>query len=392
MKLPSDPLLRLLSPSLVCGLLCLPVALRKASAAAEAPMLVYIGTYSGAKSKGIYVSRFDGATGRLSPPELAAETKNPSFLAVHPDRPFLYAVGETSDFAGKKTGAVSAFRIEAKSGQLTLLNQQTSGGTGPCHLAVDKTGRCVLVAIYGSGSVAALPLEPDGRLAEPGMLVQHEGSSVNKQRQEGPHAHFITNDPGNRFALACDLGLDKVLVYRLNPFQKPFLTPNDPPSASIRPGSGPRHLAFHPTGRWVYVINEMGSTITALAYDAMRGTLQELQTVSTLPEGFTGENYCAEVQVHPSGKFVYGSNRRHDSIVVFGIDPKTRKLTLVEHQPTKGKTPRHFAIAPTGNWLLVENQDSDNIAVFRVDRRTGRLTPTGQEVEVGAPVCMAFVR
>jgi 6-phosphogluconolactonase len=358
--------------------------------AAGTPLLVYIGTYTGAKSKGIYVSRLDAATGKLSPPELAAETKSPSFLAVHPNRRFLYVAGEMSDFAGKKAGAVSAFSIDAKTGKLTLLNQQPSGGTGPCHLAVDQTGKCVLVANYTSGSIAALPIQSDGLLAEPTATIQHHGSSMNPQRQEGPHAHYITTDPANHFALACDLGLDQVLVYRLDS-SKGSLAPNDPPAASVKPGSGPRHLAFHPTGRWLYVINEMGSSLTVFAYDSKRGALRELQTLSTLPEKFDGQNTCAEVQAHPSGKFVYGSNRGHHSIAVFAVDQKTGKLTLVEHQPTQGKTPRHFGLDPAGKWLLAENQDSDSIIVFRVDSKTGRLTPTGQTLEVGAPVCAVFV-
>ena len=357
---------------------------------AKGTMLVYIGTYTGAKSKGIYVSRFDSATGRLTAPELAVATPSPSFLALHPNGRFLYAVSETSNLAGKRVGAVSAFSVDAKTGQLTLLNRQSSGGAGPCHLAVDRKGKCLLVANYGSGSIAALPIQADGALAEPGTIIQHQGSSVNPERQAGPHAHFITPDPGNRFALTCDLGLDQVLVYRLDP-AKAALVANDPPFASVKPGSGPRHLAFHPSGRFAFLINEMSSTLTVFAYDAKRGALKELQTVSTLPEDFTGSRSGAEVQVHPSGKFVYASNRGHDSIAVFSFDPKTGKLTPVEHQPTQGKTPRHFALDPTGQWLLAENQDSDTIVIFRVDAKTGRLSPTGQTVSVGAPVCAVFL-
>jgi 6-phosphogluconolactonase len=353
-------------------------------------LLVYIGTYTGAKSKGIYLSRFDPATGRLTSPELAAETPSPSFLAIHPGKRFLYAVGEATNLGGKPVGAVSTFNLDAKTGQLTLLNQESSGGAGPCHLAVDPTGKCLLVANYGSGSIAALPIRADGSLAVPSAVIQHQGSSVNPQRQAGPHAHFIIPDPGNRFALTCDLGLDQVLVYRLDP-GKGSLVANVPPFAAVKPGSGPRHLVFHPSGRFVFLINEMGSTVTAFAYDAKRGALKELQTISTLPEGFAGNSTCAEVQVHPFGKFVYGSNRGHDSIAVFGFDAARGKLTCLEHQPTQGKTPRHFALDPAGHWLLAENQDSDNIVVFRVDAKTGRLSPAGQTVSVGAPVCAVFV-
>lgn len=379
----------ILWPVLAGGLVYHPAMSAKA-ASNNRPMRVYIGTYTGPKSQGIYVSQFDPATGKLSPPELAAKTASPSFLAVHPNGRCLYAVGETSSLGGKRLGAVNAFSLDEKTGQLNLLNQQSSGGAGPSHLAVDKTGKCVLVANYGSGSVAALPIQADGRLAEPSATIQHQGSSVNPQRQAGPHAHFIVADPANRFALACDLGLDKVLVYRLDP-AKGALVPNDPPFAPIKPGSGPRHLAFHPDGRFVYVINEIGATLAAFAYDAERGSLTELQTVSTLPPEFTGDKSGAEVQVHPSGNFVYGSNRGHDSIAVFAIDPSSGKLSWVEYQSSQGKSPRHFGIDPTGQWLLAENQDSDNIVVFRINPKTGRLSPTGQVVQVGSPVCAVFV-
>ena len=357
---------------------------------ANGSMLVYFGTYTGAKSKGIYVSRFDPTTGQLTAAELAAATVSPSFLAVHPSWRFLYAAGETGTLEGKRGGAVSAFSLDAKTGRLTLLNRQSSGGEGPCHLAVDQSGKCLLVANYGNGAIAALPIQADGALAEPGTVIQHQGSSVNPARQSGPHAHFITADPTDRFVLACDLGLDEVLVYRLDP-AKATLVANDPPFASVKPGSGLRHLAFHPSGRFVFLISEMSSTLTVFAYDAKRGALKEVQTISTLPETFTGERSGAEVQVHPSGKFVYGSNRGHDSIAVFGFDPKRGHLTCLQHQATQGKMPRHFAIDPTAQWLLAENQESDSVVVFRVDATTGRLSPTGQRISVGAPVCAVFV-
>jgi 6-phosphogluconolactonase len=352
--------------------------------------LVYFGTYTGAKSKGIYVSRFDTDTGRLTEPELAAETRNPSFLTVHPNGRFLYAVGELNDFQGKRAGAASAFALDAKTGRLTLLNQQPSGGQGPCHLALDSKGRCVLVANYGSGTVASLPLGKDGSLGEPLSTIQHTGSSVNPQRQAGPHAHHIVADAGDRFVLACDLGLDKVLVYQLDA-KHSRLVPHDPPFASVAPGAGPRHLAFAPNGKFAYVINELNSTLTAFAYEARRGAMTELQTVSTLPENFSGNNSCAEIEVHPSGKFVYGSNRGHDSLAVFAVDRKSGRLTLVEHQPTQGRTPRHFAIDPTGRWLLAENQGSDSVVVFAIDAKTGTLRATGQSLAVGSPVCGVFV-
>jgi len=350
---------------------------------------VYIGTYTGPTSKGIYLSYFDSATGKLSPPEVAAETTNPSFLALHPGGQWLYAVGEVSSYQGKAEGVVSSFRIDQSNGQLTLLNQQPSGGGGPCHLALDKTGKCLLVANYGSGSVAALPVESDGRLGSPGLSVQHHGSSLNPQRQAGPHAHFITPDPNNTFVLACDLGLDKVLVYRLSPMQA-SLTPDDPPSGSLKPGSGPRHLAFNPNGRFLYVINELSSSLTTCSYDPGKGILKELETRSTLPPEFKGENSCAEVQMHPSGSFVYGSNRGHNSIAVFRINPRDGRIQRIEDVACGGKTPRHFALDPSGRWLLVENQDSNNVLVFAVDLSSGRLMPTAEKIEVGAPVCLVF--
>ena len=382
------PRLRLILPVLACGLVYHPAMFAEALPA-DGTTLVYFGTYTGAKSKGIYVSRFDSATGRLTDPELAVATASPSFLALHPTGRFLYAAGETSILSGKRAGAVAAFSLNAQTGRLTLLNRQPSGGEGPCHVAVDQSGKCLLVANYGNGSIAALPIQADGALGEPGAIIQHHGSSVNPARQAGPHAHFIIPDPANRFALTCDLGLDQVLVYRLDP-AKSALVPNDPPFAPVKPGSGPRHLAFHPSGRFVFLISEMGSTLTAFNYDAKHGALKELQTVSTLPEAFAGKSFCAEVQVHPSGKFVYGSNRGDDSLAVFSFDASKGKLAYVEHQPTQGKIPRHFAFDPTGKWLLVENQDSGNVVVFRVDAKTGRLSATGQTVSVGSPVCAIF--
>jgi len=384
--------MRPMAIAFVCGLThCFSVVANAITS--ENALLVYIGTYTGAQSKGIYLSRFDPATGQLTSPELAAETKNPTFLALHPSERFLYAAEEISKFGGTNTGAVGAFKLEPGTGKLTLLSEQPSGGTGPCHLSVDSTGKCVLVANYGSGSVAALPIEADGRLAAPNVAIEHHGSSVNPQRQDGPHAHFITPDPEDRFALECDLGLDRVLIYRLNPSDAaaPILQANDPPSFSVKPGSGPRHLAFHPNGRFVYVISELGWVVTAFAYDGQRGQLKELQTVSTLPPGFSGDNLAAEVQVHPSGKFLYASNRGHDSIVVFAVDEKSGRLSYVEHQSSQGKTPRHFALDPSGHWLVAENQDSGNIVVFRVDTSTGRLTSTGRNVELASPVCLVFV-
>ncbi len=367
-----------------------PAAEKKSAAPKE--YLVYVGTYTGAKSKGIYVSRLDVATGKLSAPELAAETKSPSFLAIHPTAKYLYAVGEISDFGGKPAGGVSAFAIDPATGKLALLNQQTSGGPGPCFVSVDRQGKCVLVANYGGGSVESIPLQADGKLGEVGTFIQHSGSSVNASRQKEPHAHSINVAPDNRFAFAADLGLDKVLIYKLDA-DKGTITANDPAFAAVAPGSGPRHFAFHPSGKFAYVISEILCTMTAFSYDAARGELKEVQTISTLPPGESVKaGYStAEVVAHPSGKFVYGSNRGHNTIVGFAVDTKTGKLTHIENTPTQGKTPRNFAIDPTGAWLLAENQDSDTIVVFHIDAKTGKLTATGQSIEVGSPVCARFV-
>lgn len=361
-------------------------------AASEGTELVYVGTYTGPMSRGIYAYRLDLASGRCAPLGVAAEVKSPSFLAVHPSRKFLYSVNEISDLDGKPTGGVSAFAIDPASGKLTLLNQQSSQGAGPCHLVVDKTGQSVLVANYGGGTVAALPIDADGKLRPAASAIQHKGSSVNPARQEAPHAHSINLDPGNRFAVAADLGLDKVLVYRFEPAASK-LVPNDPPAATLKPGSGPRHFAFHPSAKFGYVINEILCTLTAFAYDDQHGRLTELETISTLPEGekLKPEYSTAEVQVHPSGKFVYGSNRGHDSITVFAVDEARGTLRWVENKSTQGKTPRGFGIDPSGRYLLAANQDSHTIKVFRIDQSTGRLTATGETLEVGSPVCVKFV-
>lgn len=353
------------------------------------PIRVYFGTYTGGDGKGIYVAELDRATGKLSPPQLAGEAVNPSFLAIHPTKKFLYAVGEVSDFEGKKTGGVSAFAIDPKSGALKLINQASSGGAGPCHLTVDATGKDVLVANYGGGSVACLPINDDGSLRPASSFIQHEGSSVDKQRQQGPHAHSINIDAANRYAIAADLGLDKLLVYRFDPAQGK-LTPNDPPSVALPAGGGPRHFAFHPDRQHAYACNEMLSTVSALSYDPKLGILKELQTISTLPAGGHPGNSTAEVRVHPSGKFVYVSNRGHDSIAMFAVDAATGKLTPLGHESTRGKVPRNFNIDPSGKYLLAANQDSANIVVFEIDAEQGTLKPTGSEINVSRPVCVRF--
>lgn len=362
------------------------------AAAASTDFHVYFGTYTKAASKGIYRARFDATTGKLSPAELAAEAKDPAFLALHPSGKFLYAIDESVDAKRSPGAGLTAYSINAATGNLTLLNRQSHGSSGACHLSVDATGRTLLVAHYGGGSVSSVSVSPDGRLGELGSLIQHTGSSINAARQKGPHAHAIVLSPDNRFALVPDLGLDRVLVYQIDPATAK-LTPHTPPSAALAPGSGPRHLAFHPNGRVAYVINEMLCTMTAFRYDATRGTLTEFQTLSTLPPGeaVAKGTSTAELQLHPSGKFLYGSNRGHNTIVVYAIDTATGQLTYVENASTLGKTPRHFALDPTGRWLLAENQDSSTVAILRVDEKTGRLTPAGAPVEVPLPVSAVFV-
>jgi len=352
--------------------------------------LVYIGTYTRGKSEGIYVYRMDRATGALRYSSKATGIQNPSFLALHPQGRYLYAVNELKEFGGKSSGAVSAFSIDSRTGALTFLNQQPSLGTDPCHLSVDKTGRYVLVANYSSGSVCVLPIQQDGRLGQHTDFIQHQGSSVNPQRQQGPHAHSVILDTSNRFAFVADLGMDKIMVYQLD-LSAGKLKPHSVPFVQVQPGAGPRHFTFHPSNKYAYVINEIGSTVTAFTYDATRGVLKEVQTVPTLPQGFSGTNHCADIHVHPSGRFLYGSNRGHDSIAIFSIDEATGKLTPIGHESTQGKTPRNFAIDPSGAFLLAANQNSDSIVTFRIDQQTGKLTPTGHVAEVPMPVCLKLV-
>jgi 6-phosphogluconolactonase len=357
--------------------------------------LLFVGTYTEKESKGIYAYRFDAASAELTPLGLAAETSNPSFLAIDPSHRFLYAVNEVQKYKDANNGGVSAFAIDGQkgdrqTGKLQFLNAVASRGADPCYIAFDKTGKYALVANYTGGSVAVFPVQSDGHIGESSAFVQHTGSSVNPERQEGPHAHWIETTPDNRFAIAVDLGLDELLVYRFDA-KAGSLSPNHPSYAKLDPGAGPRHLAFHPNGRFAYVVNELQSSITAFAYDAGRGTLHKLKTVSTLPKNFSGSNDTAEIKVHPSGKFLFASNRGHDTIAVFNIDSKTGALTLADHFPTQGKTPRNFEIDPTGKLLFVANQDTNNIAVFQIDSNSGRLTPTKQIVQVPSPVCVKFM-
>ena len=351
------------------------------------PLQVYFGTYTSGDngSKGIYRSKLDTDTGKLSVPVLAAETKNPSFLEIHPNGKFLYAVSESGG-----AGTVSAYSIVTDTGGLKFLNRQPSGGSGPCHVNIDHDGKNVLVANYGSGSASVIPIAADGSLAKPTGFIQHEGSSVNPQRQKGPHAHSINVSPDNRFAFVADLGLDKVMIYKLD-VEKGTIAANDPAFAKVKPGAGPRHFAFGADGKYAYVINELDGTVTAFAYEPASGALTEIHTITTLPDDFAGRSSCAEVRVHPGGRFLYGSNRGHNSITVYRIDPAKGTLTFVEHERADIKTPRNFNIDPTGKFCLVANQGGNSVIVFRIDQKTGALEPTGHKISIGKPVCIRFL-
>ena len=358
-----------------------------AFANASQDRLLYVGTYTSGKSEGIYVYGMNETTGALTQ-ITSVKSINPSFLVVNPGR-FLYAVNEVPDLDGKPTGGVSAFAIDASSTKLTFINQQPSEGADPCHLSFDRQRKHLLVANYTGGNVAVLPIQRDGSLGKAIDVKQHEGSGPREQ-QKSAHAHCIKLDRANRFAVAADLGSDKVMIYRFNPLSG-RLEPSEQPSATLHPGAGPRHLTFHPNGKYLYVINELDSSLTTFKYDSVRGTLTAFETVSTLPRDFTGTSYCADVHISKSGRFLYGSNRGHNSIVVFAIDPRTARLSLVEHVSTQGKWPRNFVIDPSGRFLLVANQHTDNVVVFRIDAQTGRLTATDQAAEIPVPVCLQFL-
>jgi 6-phosphogluconolactonase len=353
--------------------------------------LMYVGTYTTkTESKGIYAYRFDTATGKLADRALVAESADPSFVAISPSGKYLYAVNELDEFNGAKSGAVSAFAIDPKTTKLKLLNQVSTHGGGPCYVSLDSTGKWVLVANYGAGSVASFEVQGDGSLSLVKGFVQHAGSSADPERQKGPHAHWIATSPDNRFALAADLGLDDVLIYKLD-FEKGTLTSNTPPFAQVKPGSGPRHFAFHPNGKFGYVLTEMATTVTAFSWDTKKGALTAIQTVPTLPKDYSGPTEAAEIAVHPNGKFLYASNRAGvDTITVYAIDSKGM-LKETQRVSTKGKTPRNFAIDPTGQYLLAANEESGNIVVFKIDAETGALTATGEEAKLSAPVSLAFV-
>lgn len=354
-------------------------------AAASDVYSVYVGTYQPAGKDGIFHLRFDARSGRLTVQGAVSVVTNPSFLALHPSGRYLYAVSEAP---GGDGGEVCAFAVDGSTGDLTFLNRRPAHGRSTCHLAVDATGRRVVAANYSSPTIIMYPIEADGRLGEGPVLVRHEGSSVHP-RQTEPHPHSANIDPTNRFVYCPDLGLDKVLIYRLDAAAG-TLTANDPAFVRTAPGAGPRHLDFHPSRRYAYVVNEIGSTVGAYASDQTTGALRELQTVSALPVGYRDTSHCADIHVHPSGRFLYASNRGHDSIAIYRIDEGTGTLTPLGHQPTQGRTPRNFALDPTGAFLFAQNQGSDSIVTFHVDQQTGALRPTGEVTSLPTPVCMKF--
>lgn len=349
---------------------------------------LYVGTYTGGDSisKGVYTVTFDDETGSLSEPVLAAELTNPSFLAVHPSGQFLYAVNEVSDGGGRGKGAVTALKIQPD-GTLSKINQQSSEGGAPCHCNVDATGKNLLIANYVGGNVVVYPISTDGALEPASSNMQHEGSSVDQSRQESSHAHSINLSSDNRFAYAADLGLDRIMIYRFDA-ESHMLSPANPPVALVTPGGGPRHFSIHPSGKFAWTNNEMTMVVTGFRRNPADGSLFAIQEISTIPGGYNGRKSTAECLAHPNGKFLYVSNRGHETITAFTIDQETGLLKYVENEPTGGNEPRNFFIDPSGKWLLAENQNSDSVFVFSIDQKTGELTPNGKSITVGKPVCI----
>jgi 6-phosphogluconolactonase len=361
-------------------------------------VLVFVGTYTEpilfgtgkvlqGKGEGIYVFRLDETSGALESVGKTAGIANPSYLAFDASQRFLYVVNELKTYEGQPTGTVSAFAVsQPRTGKLEFLNRRITHGTDPCHVAVDRARAHVFVANFMSGSVCVLPLREGGTLGEACDVVQHRGSSADPLRQRGPHAHSVTLDASNRYAFVPDLGLDRVMIYRFDG-EHGILEPNAMPWIETKLGAGPRHLAFHPGAAFAYLVNELDSTLVALSYEGGDGTLAHRQSVSSLPEGFAGESTCADIHVHPSGRFVYASNRGHDSIAIYRIDAVSGMLGYVAHEPTQGRTPRSFAVDPSGRFLIAANQDSDSVVTFRVDSQSGKLRPT-HLVQVPTPVCV----
>ena len=352
--------------------------------ARAADFFVFFGTQRSGTNVGFSLGRFDTESGVLTPPRFLLEAPAPAYFVLGPDGRRLYSCNATTP------GGLSAYEVDAATGRLVLINRVSSAGDGPCYVSLDRTARFVLAANYSSGSVAVFGLRPDGGIGERTAFVQDSGRGAHPQRQTGPHAHSILTDPSNRFALAPDLGLDKVMIFRFDE-KDGTLFPNEPGFVSLAPGSGPRHLKFHPQGHWAYVINELASTVAAFEWDSAKGTLTLFQTVSTLPKGFPGANTAAEALIHPNGKFLYASNRGHDSLAQFSIDETTGRLAFVERVSSRGKMPRNFTFDPSGNWVLCSNHGSDNAVVFRVREGTGRLSPAGEPTPVPYPFCERFL-
>jgi len=363
------------------------VALGQASAAPAKALVCFV-SRSPADKESVLLYQLSLKDGSLKKLSAVSGIIGPSFLKIHPSGKFLYTVNEVATFDGKRSGGVTAFALDVQGGKLTRLNQQPSGDTGPCHLTVDATGKFLLVAHYGGGSTSVLPINDDGSVGAVVSRIKHNGSSVTP-RQKAPHAHSIHVGPNNKFAFAPDLGIDKVLVFSFDE-KTGTIAETKFGGAKLEPGSGPRHFGFHPSGKFAYVINELKQTVTAFRYRAKRGQLKTLQTISTVPHAVEG-NSTAEVLVHPSGRFLYGSNRGHNSIAMFRIDEKSGKLTALGHEPTRGSTPRNFGIDPTGQFLLAANQQTDNVAVFRINQDTGKLKFTGNKIQLSKPVCVRMI-
>jgi 6-phosphogluconolactonase len=360
--------------------------------------LVYVGTNTGGKStsQGIYMFWLQTSglpvsqNITLNPMGLAAETPSPSFLHVDEKRRLIFAVNEIDNFQGQRAGAISAFKVDNDTGKLSLINQKSSKGPGPCHLTLDKTGKFILAANYSGGSVVVLPVAADGTLGDASDFIQHSGSSVNSKRQEGPHAHCVTLDPSNERAYVCDLGIDKVIIYRFDA-EKGKLTTNDPPFVQTKPGAGPRQMVFRPDGKFAYVVNELDSTVSSFSVDPKTGALTELETQTTLPGYYDGANTASGIGMHPSGKFLYVSNRGNETVVLYEIDKETGRLKWVEEQNTGGKTPRHFGIQPSAKHMAIVNQNSDTVLASRIDSGNGRLKPSGVFAKCPSPTCAVFL-
>lgn len=353
-------------------------------------MITYIGTTGEGPGKGISIASFDIHTGVLSQPKLDVEDVFPEFFLIHPSGKFLYVTNASSQFQGNPTGGITVYAVDKSTGHLTKLNSRSSGGPVPCYLNFDSEGKHVVVSNYQGGSVICYAINSDGSLGKQTAFIQHEGTGIIPDRQDKPYAHSIQIDPGNRFALAADLGTDKMMVYRFA--SDGSMTPHSPPFASLKPGSGPRHFTFSGDARFVYVLNELGNTITVFAWDGDKGNLTELQMIGTLPQGFAEATKTAEIRIHPTGRFLYATNRGHNSIAVYSIDSKTGLLSLIEIVDAHGNFPRYFEFDPTGRWLVVTCRFSDSISVFAIDQETGKLTLHGEPLKTPAPFCIRFLR